>query len=125
MERKVSNVSRQRKVTKFLIHYAMYMLIIALGIVYASLTPLFLSSQNVVSLLTNSAPLLVAAVGMTLILIIAQIDLSIGSTAGVVASIWILMLTRTDMNIVLATVIAIAAGAGIGLLNAGLVVGLK
>jgi len=125
VESNVLNVNGRRKITKFLVNYALYMLIIALVIVYASLTPLFLSGQNIVSLLTNSAPLLVAAVGMTLILIIAEIDLSIGSIAGVVASVWILMLTQSEMNIVLATVIAIAVGAVIGALNAVLIVGLK
>ena len=35
------------------------------------------------------------------------------------------MLTKSDMNIVLATMIAIAVGAGIGVLNAVLIVGLK
>lgn len=125
MESNVLNVNGGRKVAKFFVNYALYMLIIGLVIVYASLTPLFLSGQNIVSLLTNSAPLLVAAVGMTLILIIAEIDLSIGSIAGVVASLWILMLTQTDMNIVLATIVAIAVGAAIGVLNAVLIVGLR
>jgi ribose/xylose/arabinose/galactoside ABC-type transport system permease subunit len=125
VESNVLNVNGGRKVAKFFVNYALYMLIIGLVIVYASLTPLFLSGQNIVSLLTNSAPLLVAAVGMTLILIIAEIDLSIGSIAGVVASLWILMLTQTDMNIVLATIVAIAVGAAIGVLNAVLIVGLR
>ena len=124
MESNVLKVNGRRKIAKFFVNYALYMLIIALVIVYASLTPLFLSGQNIVSLLTNSAPLLVASVGMTLILIIAEIDLSIGSIAGVVASLWILM-SQADMNIVLATLIAIMVGAAIGAVNAGLIVGLK
>jgi len=124
VESNVLKVNGRRKIAKFFVNYALYMLIIALVIVYASLTPLFLSGQNIVSLLTNSAPLLVASVGMTLILIIAEIDLSIGSIAGVVASLWILM-SQADMNIVLATLIAIMVGAAIGAVNAGLIVGLK
>ncbi len=125
MEEKAININGQRKLLRFFINYAMYMLIIALVIVYASLTPLFLSSQNIISLLTNSSALLVAAVGMTLILIIAEIDLSIGSIAGVAASLWILMLTKADMNIALATIIAIASGAALGVINAALIVGVK
>jgi ribose transport system permease protein len=125
VESNVLNVSYRRKVARFFVNYALYMLIIGLVIVYASLTPLFLSGQNIVSLLTNSAPLLVAAVGMTFILIIAEIDLSIGSIAGLVASVWILMLSHSEMNIALASVIAIAVGAAIGALNAVLIVGLK
>lgn len=117
--------SGRSKIIRFFINYALYILIIGLIIVYASLTPLFLSGQNIVSLLTNSASLLVASVGMTLILIIAEIDLSIGSIAGVVASVWILLLTKTDMGIVPASLLAIMVGALIGALNALLIVGLK
>ncbi len=126
METNVLKVnSRRDKIIKFLVNYALYILIVGLVIVYASLTPLFLSGQNIVSLLTNSAPLLVAAVGMTFILIIAEIDLSIGSIAGVVASLWILMLTQSQMNIFIATILAIFVGAVIGAINAALIVGLK
>lgn len=126
METNVLNAGGRRfNITRFLVNYALYILIIGLVIVYASLTPLFLSGQNIVSLLTNSAPLLVAAVGMTLILIIAEIDLSIGSIAGVAASVWILLLTQSQMNIVLASALAIIAAGFIGLLNAALIVGLK
>ena len=121
----LSAKNRRDKITRFCVNYALYILIIGLVITYASLTPLFLSGQNILSLLTNSAPLLVASVGMTLILIIAEIDLSIGSIAGVVASVWILLLTKTDMGIVPASLISIVAGALIGMLNALLIVGLK
>lgn len=117
--------NRRDKIVRFFVNYALYILIIGLVIVYASLTPLFLSGQNILSLLTNSAPLLVASVGMTLILIIAEIDLSIGSIAGVVASVWILLLTKTDVGILPASLISIIAGALIGVLNALLIVGLK
>ena len=114
---------RNRLIKNFVINYALYFLIIAVFVVYASLTPLFLSSQNITSLITNSAPLLVAAVGMTFILIVGEIDLSIGSIAGVVASLWILMLTRTQMSIPVAMLLAAVAAIVIGGINAALIVG--
>jgi len=110
------------RIKKFITSYALYLFVIALFLVYAFLTPLFLSGQNIISLLTNSAPLLVAAVGITLILIVGEIDLSIGSTAAVTASLWILMLTEFEIHIALATIIALIVSMLIGVINATLIV---
>ncbi|NLF26851.1 MAG: ABC transporter permease [Clostridiales bacterium] len=117
--------SRREKLARFLVRYALYMLILGLVVTYASLTPLFLSAQNIRSLLTNSASLLTAAVGMTFVLLIAEIDLSVGTIGGVCAAIWILMLTRTGMNVFAVTVLAVLLGALIGGVNAALIVGAK
>lgn len=117
--------SRADRAKRFVINYALYILILALVITYACLTPLFLSGQNIRQLLTNSASLLTAAVGMTFVLLIAEIDLSVGSIGGVCAAVWILILSQTNVSVFIATPAAILLGACIGLLNAFLIVVLK
>ncbi len=53
--------------------------VIAMIIIFTVLEPNFLNSMNIVNLLSDSAPLMVMACGMTPILIIGSIDLSIGA----------------------------------------------
>lgn len=117
--------TRKDKITRFFVNYALYILILALVVTYALMTPLFLTGQNFRQLLTNSASLLTAAIGMTFVLLIAEIDLSVGSVGGVCAAVWVLMLTKTGMNVFVATPLAILLGAAIGGVNATLIVGLK
>jgi len=113
------------RIRKFILDYAVYMLILVVIGVYASLTPLFLSANNIKALLTNSSPLLVAAVGITFVLLIAEIDLSVGSVAGVVGAIWLVLQSRMEVPLLAATLIALTVGAVIGAANGFLVIGLK
>lgn len=119
-------VNRRRdNLLSLTVNYALYLLIIALFFIYQSLTPLFLSGQNIRSLITNSSALLVAATGMTFVLLIGEIDLSIGSIAGVSSAIWIMLVTKANMPVVPATLIGILVGGFLGFINSLLIVKLK
>jgi ribose/xylose/arabinose/galactoside ABC-type transport system permease subunit len=125
----VNSISVQQTKTfnikKFILDYAVYVLIFLVVIVYSCLTPLFLSANNLKALFTNSSPLLIAAVGITFVLIIAEIDLSIGSIAGIVGAVWLAVQMRFGMDIVTASLIAVVLAAVLGALNATLIVTLK
>ncbi len=110
---------------RFILKYALYFLIGVVFIVYANMTPLFLSMRNIRDLLANSSPLLVAAIGMTFVLLIAEIDLSIGSIAGVAAAVWVVMTNYWKIPIPLATVLALVCGGLLGAANAFLIVKLN
>ncbi len=53
--------------------------IVAIAAVLAGFAPSFFSFANVRDLLLANVPVLIVAVGMTLIVITAQIDISVGS----------------------------------------------
>ena len=59
------------------------LVVIAMIIIFTILEPNFLNSMNIVNLLSDSAPLMVMAAGMTPILILGSIDLSLGSMCSV------------------------------------------
>lgn len=122
MERTLEAEASGPRIRKFALKYALYVLIGIVFIVYANLTPLFLSMRNIRDLLANSSPLLVAAIGMTFVLLIAEIDLSIGSVAGVAAALWVVMTNYWKLPLPLATVLALAAGGVVGGINAFLIV---
>jgi rhamnose transport system permease protein len=85
--------------------------------------PRFFRPENLADLLVGNAPVLVAAVGMTLVILARQIDISVGSqfaVCGVAAG----LLAKTGLPMPLVAVGAVAAGALLGVLNGALVSGM-
>src|SRR5262249_50402449 len=89
----------------------------------AAAAPSFYQADNLRAILVSNAPLLVAAVGMTLVILARQIDISIGSQfciCGVVAG----LLARAGVPMPAVVVATLLAGAALGALNGALVAGL-
>jgi rhamnose transport system permease protein len=87
------------------------------------LAPAFFRLANLRDLLVGNAPVLVAAVGMTLVILARQIDVSIGSQfaiCGVAAG----LLAKAGVPMPLVAVAAVIVGALLGALNGALVAGL-
>lgn len=85
--------------------------------------PRFFRLENLQDLLVSNAPVLVAAVGMTLVILARQIDISIGAqfaVCGVAAG----LLAKTDLPMALVGLGAVLAGALLGAVNGALVAGL-
>jgi rhamnose transport system permease protein len=95
----------------------------ALLALLAVLAPTFFRMDNLRDLLVGNAPVLVAAVGMTLVMLARQIDISIGSQfaiCGVAAG----LLAKTGLPMPFVALGAIGVGALLGMLNGALVAGL-
>jgi rhamnose transport system permease protein len=91
--------------------------------VLAVAAPRFFLPEPLRALVVSNAPVLVAAVGMTLVILCRQIDISIGSSfsiCGVVAG----LLARAGLPIALVGVGTLLVGGGFGALNGALVAGL-
>lgn len=84
--------------------------------VFQLLNPNFLSSNNLVDLTMQSAATGTIAIGVVLVLLIAQIDLSVGSISGLAAAILAVGMIRLSWPIWLAVVVALAVAMAIGLL---------
>jgi D-xylose transport system permease protein len=76
----------------------------------------FLSSANLVNLLTDCASVGTIAVGVVLVLLVAQIDLSVGSMSGLSAAILGVGLANHGWSIVVAMGAAVLAGVAVGLI---------
>jgi len=61
--------------------------IVALALIVNNTNPRFLAQRNVLDILTNTAIFAVAAVGMSMVIISGNIDISVGSLIGVLATI--------------------------------------
>lgn len=89
--------------------------LVIIAIIFQTLNSAFLSPRNLVNLVTDAVPVGVIAVGVVLVLLVAEIDLSVGSMSGVASSILGVALTRGGWPLWLAMVVALAAGVIVGI----------
>lgn len=78
------NVSWRRFINQELV---LVLAIIVLALIVNGINPRFLAQRNVLDILTNTAIFAVAAVGMSMVIISGNIDISVGSLIGVLATI--------------------------------------
>lgn len=90
--------------------------LIVIWIVFQILNPRFLSATNLVDLTLQCAALGVIALGVVVVLLVAQIDLSIGSLAGLSSAILGVTFISWQWPIWLSIVVALVVGAAIGYL---------
>lgn len=91
--------------------------LVLLWIALTIASPHFLTFDNAVNVLLNAAPLALIAGGMTLTLIAAEIDLSVGSVVALVGSLAALLSVNFGAPWPIVLVGAIAAGAVVGVIN--------
>jgi ribose transport system permease protein len=101
-------------------------------VIFTVLQPSFLNAANIVNLLSDSAPLMIMAAGMTPILLLGSIDLSIGAmcSVGNVLVLVIMMKLMESINnptlaILIATVVTMLVGVVSGIILGGIHVKLK
>jgi rhamnose transport system permease protein len=97
--------------------------LLLLGLLWAC-APNFYRGDKFWSILVSSSPVLVAGLGMTLIILIRQIDISIGSQfaiCGVIAG----LTAQAGLPLPLVWMSTLAVGTGLGAINGALVAGLR
>ncbi|WP_234320315.1 ABC transporter permease [Streptomyces sp. SBT349] len=108
-----------RRGAELIVKFNLVLVFLALCAVATVLAPEFLTTRNLSNLLQQSALTGIVAVGMTLVILTAGIDLSVGSVAAF-GGMTVALLIDNDMNFVLAILISLAAGAGFGAIMGGL-----
>ncbi len=97
--------------------------IAVLWLVMGVAAPRFFSPENQVDLLLADVPVLIVAVGMTLAILTAQIDISVGSQFAV-CSVISGVLASVGVPVILAAVLTCVLGGLFGALNGALVAGM-
>jgi rhamnose transport system permease protein len=93
---------------------------IVLLLVVGIAAPAFFSGGNLRDLIINNAPTLLIAIGMTLVILVGQIDISVGSQFAV-CSIAAGFLAKTGMPLPLLFICVLFTGAAMGALNGVLI----
>src|SRR4029450_5350431 len=93
--------------------------LIIIAIVFQTQNDRFLTAGNFVNLIVQTAPYAVIAMGVTFVLLLGEIDLSIGFVSGVGGVLVALLLAPdgNQMGTAPAITLALLAGLGIGLLH--------
>ncbi len=89
----------------------------------AALAPRFFQPANLRDMLLANMPVLVAATGMTLVILLGQIDVSIGAQFAICA-VAAGVLAKTGLPMLLVVFATIAVGAALGSMNAALIANL-
>lgn len=85
-------------------------------VIMSILSEKFLTAGNIINVLRQSAQIGICAIGMTMVILLGGIDLSVGSVQGLAGVGAVVVLNQTN-NIPLAVAAGILIGAAVGLIN--------
>ncbi len=88
--------------------------LIVISTVFSLLNPVFLAPNNLVNLLFDCATVGIISLGIVCVLMLGEIDLSVGSMSGLSSAILGVLWVNNGVPFVVAIIAAIAAGAVIG-----------
>jgi len=115
----VKSIDIRKMIRANLRDYGMYIaLVVIMGIFTVATNGLFLSSRNIANLLNQTGYIAVLAFGMTLIIVIRHIDLSVGFLAGFLGAIAAIALTSWHFPVIIVLPMILAMGVIAGLITA-------
>ena len=98
--------------------------LLGLALALGALTPAFFHPANLRDLMLSNAAVQVVALGMTLVILTGQIDVSVGAQFAI-GAVMAAVLARAGVPVPLAAAAAVGIGALLGALNGWLVAGLR
>src|SRR6218665_368913 len=94
--------------------------LVVISTVFSVLNPIFLAPNNLVNLLFDCATVGIISLGIVCVLLLGEIDLSVGSMSGLASAIIGVLWVNQGWPIAGAILAALVVGAGVGLLYATL-----
>ncbi len=99
--------------------------IVVISLIFSAIQPAFLSAENLRAIVSFVSFVGIIAIGEAVLLIVGELDLSVGSVAGLGAIVTGKLMTGADLPFPLAVLGGLIIGALIGLFNGVVVVRLK
>ena len=109
------NFNQYKREISALIAFAVLLLVVGI------FAPSFFAVGNITDLIVNNAPILLIAIGMTFVILLGEIDISVGSQFAV-ASVLAGILAKTGLPIPLLFIAIILIGMALGAIN-GILIG--
>jgi ribose transport system permease protein len=97
--------------------YNLFFLLLLFMIIGSCLSPKFLTIQNLLNLLQQSSIVGIVSIGMTFVIIVAGIDLSVGSVLALSGMTAAILLAQHQLSAPMAIFLAVLVGAVLGLIN--------
>lgn len=102
-----------------------FAILVVMYIVYMYSSVDVLTAENATDLLNNAAPLIIAATGLTFVIVVGGFDLSVGGVVTLVNVILVTHAGTTTGSALVAVALALSAGLAVGAVNGFLVAVLK
>ena len=87
---------------------------VILALIFEVASPFFFTKLNFTNLFVQAAELTMLSAALVFVILLAEIDLSAGVTAGVAMAVWIVLVKFLAMNWILALLVAFVVGLAIG-----------
>jgi ribose/xylose/arabinose/galactoside ABC-type transport system permease subunit len=113
--------ARDRSWSERLAPYGVPIVTVVIVVVFSQLSDAFLRAENWQNILNDAALPIMVAVGLTLVLVLGEFDLSIQANAGLSTMLISVLTARNGMDTALALLLTLAIGTAIGLVNGLLV----
>lgn len=121
----MGKAERPKHAKKPLVSYGFYIVFMALFAAFSIASPNFCRPGNIMDILHSASPLMMLAVGLSLVIMGGNIDLSVGSVAFLTAGIGALLMNRAQMPAGWTWLVMLAVGIVLGAANGLIVVGLR
>ncbi|WP_017197495.1 ABC transporter permease [Arthrobacter sp. M2012083] len=113
----VESRSRLSGVGDFIGAQGLLVVVLLFGVLLTFLSPVFLTTVNLVNLLYQCTILGVFAIGMTFVILTGGIDVSVGSTAALSSVLSMGVIVNMDMPPAIGLLTGLVVGAGVGAVN--------
>ena len=101
---------------------SIYIALLILVIIFSVMSPTFLTVNNILTILKQSAPKGIMAVGAMFVMLTGGVDLSVGAEVSLLGIVMASLMAKAGWGIIPSVIVAFLLGAVIGLINATLVV---
>jgi ribose transport system permease protein len=102
-----------------------YILLLITILVFLFFSPGSMNSVHMLDVVRQAAPLGIVAIGQTIVLLMAGIDLSVGSLITLVNVIAASMMMGSNQNIAITVIVALAVSMGVGFINGFIIAKIK
>jgi simple sugar transport system permease protein len=110
---------------EFVVRYGVILVGVLIAVAFALLIPGFATPNTLVAILQTQAVAAIAALGMTLTAVVADLDLSVGAVAGLSVTVAALVMVRWALTGGTAIAACLLAGLVVGCVNAAMIVWLN
>lgn len=105
--------------------YAIFFVFVGLMVLFSVLSPYFFTLQNLTNVFVQQSYVIIAAVGLSFVMISGGMDLSLGYQMSLVGIVTAILMKNVGLPVALAAPAGLLLGAGLGLFNGLMAVTLK
>jgi ribose transport system permease protein len=120
-----SRLSFAEAAAEFFSTYGTLLIVIVLAIFFGVTAPRFLLAQNIINIFKQVSVVSIMAIGMTMVILLGGIDLSVGSSALLSGVVTMFLINHEYLSTGWAIVVGLVSAALVGLLNGFLVEKIK